>query len=290
MRYPSATEIASLVSVAYTFSDLVPIPSIPNVARKVTIETVDPFKAYLNDCYSAIEVRNRKPILGYLPMRIPPFLLEEVIEVYIDHGINAYYLDFDGSKVTSYLMALNSLKRVLAEYGYEERSLFHFVNASYGKAVKDQPILPARDLLGFGFGLDSLGGVHVGARRPKEFFERLKEQKDIQRNVNRLLNRGDYGYCRFDIVADGPPAGYPSDALVPREELNGGNHSRCARLVQTVDLQQQCLEADQLRTVVQEMPDRTVRYFETKQHVPPKDLKQMGQNLKQTGQKRLKGI
>ena len=277
VRYPSATETASLVTVAYTFSDLVPIPSIPNVARQVTIDTADPFMEYLYNCYVAIEVRNRKSILGYIPLRIPPFLLEEVTEFYLEHDINAYYLDFDGAKVTSFLTALSTIKRTLAEYGYDERSLLHFINASYGKAMNDRTVLPARDLIGFGFGLDSLGGVHVGARRPKEYFEKIKAQKNVQRNTNRLLNREDYGYYRFDLVADGLPTSYPEDALISRDEVDGAVPSRCKRLVDTVNLQQQCLEADQLRTVVQETPEETVAYFRSKRYVPSEDLKQMGQ-------------
>jgi hypothetical protein len=277
VRYPHPDEITALVTIAYTFSDIVPIPSVPNVARQVTIKSADRFQEYLNMCYSTIEVRNRKPILGYIPMNIPPFLLEEVTEFYVEHGVNAYYLDFDGAKVTGYLTALSAIKRTLAEYGYEERSLLHFINGSYGKAINDRTVLPARDLIGFGFGLDSLGGVHIGARRSKDFFEKLKAQKNVARNTNRLLNREDYGYYRFDLVADGLPSCYPADALIPRGELDGMSLARCKRLVNTVNLQQQCLEADHLRTVVKETPGQTVGYFRAKQHVPSEDLKQMGQ-------------
>jgi hypothetical protein len=43
---------------------------------------------------------------------------QKIIDFYLDHGINAYYIDFDGTMVQSHLDSLNALKRQLAARGY----------------------------------------------------------------------------------------------------------------------------------------------------------------------------
>jgi hypothetical protein len=172
---------------------------------------------YLDLCYNSIEIRNKKNIMGYIPVGAPTFS-RMLINYYLDKGINAYYIDFDGSMITTSLEMLNAMKRELSRRGYEENHLFHFINVSYGKSINDQKVLSARDILGFGYGLDSLGGIHMGPKRDPEFYKKLKAQKDTSRNTKRLLNINDYGYYRFDIVKNNLDNYYPNNALVSIDE------------------------------------------------------------------------
>jgi hypothetical protein len=243
----------------------------------LNVENFDAFIEYLDSCYNSIEIRNKKNIMGYIPATVTLFG-RELINYYLDKGINAYYVDFDGRMITSYIDMLNAMKRELAKRGYEENHLFHFVNVSYGKSINDQKVLSARDILGFGYGLDSLGGIHSGPKRSPEFYEKLKAMKNISRNTKRLLNVNDYGYYRFDLVKDNLESIYPADALISIDELNTGNESRLEKYLKIVNLQQQCIEADKLAQVTTEEPDKSLDYFKSKKNVLKNDLKYLSKS------------
>ena len=276
-RYPTEKEIDILTNLAYSHSDITPIPSIPKVARNLNVENFDSFIEYLDSCYNSIEIRNKKNIMGYIPATAPLFG-RELINYYLDKGINAYYVDFDSSMITTHLDVLNAMKRELAKRGYEENHLFHFVNVSYGKSINDQKVLSARDILGFGYGLDSLGGIHSGPKRNPEFYEKLKAMKNISRNTKRLLNVNDYGYYRFDAIKDNLESIYPADALISIDELNTGSESRLEKYLKIVNLQQQCIEADKLAQVTTEEPDKSLEYFKSKKNVLKNDLKYLSKS------------
>lgn len=273
-RFPTQDEIEILTNTAYAFSDITPIPSIPRVARALTSENLEEFLSYLDACFQAIMVRNKKPILGYIPATVPLFT-RKIIDFYLDHGINAYYLDFDGTMISTHATALNALKVQLMKRGYEENNFLHYVNVSYGKSINDQEVLSARDLLGFGQGLDSLGGVHMGPKRNPGFYEWLKAHKDVKRNTNRLLSREDYGYYRVDTLGANLAAMIPRDAPVQQSDITSSSESRQTRAVKIVNQHQQCIESNVLRTMVNETPDKTMKYFRSKANVLETDLKNL---------------
>jgi len=278
-RYPTTDEIDILTNTAYAFSDITPIPSIPKAARALSVENFDEFLAYLEACYTAIMVRNKKPILGYIPATVALFT-KRIVEFYIDHGINAFYIDFDGTMISTHATALNALKVQLKKRGYEENNFLHYVNVSYGKSINDQEVLSARDLLGFGQGLDSLGGVHMGPKRNPEFYEWLKAHKDVKRNTNRLLNRGDYGYYRVDTLGAEITRLIPKDSPVQQSDIISASESHQTRAVKIVNLHQQCVESTVLRTMVNESPDKTLGYFGSKSNVLPVDLKFLSKTVR----------
>jgi len=271
-RYPTPDEIEILANTAYAFSDITPIPSIPKIARTLTSENLDAFLAYLEACYTAIMVRNKKPIIGYVPATVPLFT-RKIINFYLDHGINAFYIDFDGTLISTHATALNALKVEIKKRGYEEKNFLHYVNVSFGKSINNQDVLSARDLLGFGHGLDSLGGVHMGPKRNPEFYEWLKAHKDIKQNTNRLLNREDYGYYKVVGLGDRIGRMIPKDAPVQPSDIISASESRQTRAIKIVNLHQQCVESTVLRTMVNENPDKTLGYFKAKRNVLENDVK-----------------
>ncbi|MEN6610739.1 MAG: hypothetical protein ABFC24_07845 [Methanoregulaceae archaeon] len=271
-RYPTTDEIEILSNTAYSFSDITPIPSIPKVARALESENLDAFLAYLKACYDAIMVRNKKPIMGYIPVTVPLFT-RKIIDFYLDNGINAFYIDFDGTLISTHATALNALKVQIKKRGYEENNFLHYVNVSFGKSINDQEVLSARDLLGFGHGLDSLGGIHMGPKRNPEFYEWLKKHKDIIRNTNRILNREDYGYYRVDRLGTRISEIIPKDAPIQQSDIISAPESRQTRAVKIVNLHQQCIESMVLRTMVNENPEQTLGYFKSKQNVLENDVK-----------------
>ncbi|MDI6720696.1 MAG: hypothetical protein QMD46_13920 [Methanomicrobiales archaeon] len=271
-RYPTAQEIDILTNAAYSYSDITPIPSVPKMARSINRENFGEFLQYISSCIESIEVRNKKCILGYIPSAAALYT-QKIVDFYLDHGINAYYIDFDGTMVQSHLDSLNALKRRLAARGYEENNFLSYFNVSFGKAINDQNVLSARDLLAYGYGLDCLGGNHVGPKRNPEFYEWLKARKSIARNTTRLLNIRDYGYYRADLLGEAARSIYPDGALIGYEESLSATPSRQKRLLQIVNLQQQCLEAETLRGVINESGDASLDYFSSKKNVVKGDLK-----------------
>lgn len=273
-RYPTQHEIEILINTAYAYSDITPIPSVPRIARDLSVENFGSFIEYLNNCYEKIMVRNKKPILGYIPAAAPQ-IARKIIDFYIDHGINAYYFDLDAELISSHKTQLTAMKNQLAKRGYEENNFLHYMNISFGKSINDQKVLSARDLVGYGYGLDSMGGVHASAKRPPEFYEWLKKQKDVMRNTNRLLNREDYGYYRVDTLGAGVVAMIPKDAPIQRSDITSSAESRQTRAVKIVNLYQQCVESTVLRTIVNENPDKTLPYFRSKSKILETDLKNL---------------
>ena len=272
-RYPTAHEIDILTNAAYSYSDITPLPSAPKMARVINRDNFEEFLQYLSSCIESIEIRNKKHILGYMPT-VAALYTRKIVDFYLDHGINAYYIDFDGTMVRSHLDTLNSLKRHLAARGYEEDNFLCYINVSYGKAINDQNVLSARDLLAYGHGLDCLGGNHVGTKRNREFFEWLKMQKQIDRNTARLLNIRDYGYYRVDLLSEAVSQVYPDDALIEYGDyLASEKAARQKRYLSIVNTQQQCLEAEVLKRVVDESTDASLNYFGSKQNVMEVDLK-----------------
>lgn len=275
VSFPTELEMEQLVNLAYSFSDITPIPSLPNIARKIDLNSFSNFMDYLENAIDTIDIRNKKSAIGYIPINIPPLFFPDLIDFYLDHGINAYYIDFDGTMITTHITSLNVIKRQIKKRGYEEQSFLHFVNVSYGKAINDIGVVAARDLLGFGFGLDSLGGIHQGPRRSAEFYEKLKQQKNLKTNSARILNRDDYGYYRVNQLGSSLPHIYPQDAIISFNDLKLSNSSRIERSLKIVNNQQQCLEACMLQTIIKEAGESSITYFKGKSSLPEQDIKKL---------------
>ena len=132
------------------------------------------------------------------------------------------------------------------------------------------------EILAFGHGLDGLGGVHVSPKRNKEFYEWLKNQKDINRNTTRILNRNNYGYYRLDTLDQNLIEDLPNDTFFDIDKLKAESSvSRIKRSVHIVNLQQQCIESNVLKDIVMEEQDKSLNYFKSKRNVSDTDLKNL---------------
>jgi len=273
-KIPNDQEIKRLINAAYSLSDITAIPSIPLVARNINFEVLPNFLTYLQKCYDQIKISNKKKIMGYIPMVAPAFI-ELIVDFYIrDLGVNAFYVDFDGTTLNTNKPGIDVLKRKISEEGYEENHFLHNVNISYGKAINEIGVLTARDLLSFGHGFDSLGGVHVPPKRAKNFYEWLKKHKDITGNTTRVLNKDDYGYYKYGLKEINIENIYPKDSLFTFKEIDEKpKFSTKKKLFNMGNLQQQALESINLRRIVKEQNDKTVNYFGTKKNVTKQDIK-----------------
>jgi len=283
---PSEKEIKSLVNAAYSFTDITAIPSVPRLARRIDVDDIDILMDYIDSTLKRINVHNKKKVMGYLPM-LPPAFLERLVNYYLNNGINALYLDFDGTTLTSNLSKVDTIKRTLADRGYEENHFLYYVNMSYGKAINEIGVLSARDLLALSLGLDGFGGKHVAARRGKEFYEWIKKQKDTYKNKTRILNRTDYGYYRYSedhlksyFETEGglpnPMEIYPEDPIVDLSNIiEKDSFTSKKRLIDIENVHQRALECNNLGIITHEKPDETINYFDKKKCVKNKDIKQI---------------
>jgi len=267
---PTPSEIETLTNIAYTFSDITPIPAIPKVAAALELDKAGLFIQYIQNCIESIEVWNHKPIMGYLPIGVIQPVLEKLINLYLDNGINAYYLDYNLGNLAGSSTNITALKRELAKRGYSENHCFYVLNMKYGKEQKENPVLPARDFLGFGLGLDSIGNSHRGQPLPPDYARKIiPSPKKI-----RVLNRNEYGYYRVDVANIANETHYPTDSPVPLNNiLSTISHAGKERLVQQVNLHEQTAECITLQQVVSEKVDHTYDYFQSKSCLNDKDLK-----------------
>jgi len=267
---PSRSEIDVLTNFAYTFSDITPIPAIPKVASSLTLENADLFIQYIQDCIESIEVWNYKPIMGYLPIGAPPPILEKLINLYLDAGINAYYLDYNLSGLAGSSTNITVLKRVLASRGYSENHCFYVLNMKYGKEQKEKSVLPARDFLGLGLGLDSIGNSHRTRPLP---YHVAKENTPVSKKI-RVLNRSEYGYYRLDLPDLVSGMHYPIDSPISLDQIvSTTSQAGKERLVEQVNLHEQTAECFTLQQIISEEKSHTFDYFQSKSCLDKKDLK-----------------
>ena len=240
------------------------------------ISNFQDFLKYIKNSISVLKQINSKPIMGYVPP-IPQLLVEKLIDLYIDEGINSFYFDLDGTLITSHLLQIDAIKRKLQERGYEENHFIHYINAKYGStAINNTSIVPAQDIIGFIRGMDSFGGIHVGARRPPAYFEWLKKNKKIDENVIRIFDKEGYGYHKIlSKKKEEINKIYPKDSIIPLKEIDFSKQSVVKRISEIVNMQQQILESKKISNQIHEEPKNTAKYFQDKKFLNKTILKKL---------------
>ncbi|MDO9522841.1 MAG: hypothetical protein Q7J08_03910 [Methanocorpusculum sp.] len=269
---PTAKEIDTLTNFAYTFSDITPIPALPNYASKLTIDNQEEFLNYLTSAVTSIEEWNHKPIMGYIPLTVGP-ILNNIVDLYVEHGINAYYIDFNRKGPLSNPTALTTIKRRLGKHGLEENHFLHFVNMDYGKTNREAIYLPARDFLGFGSGLDSMGNAH----RPRVFVRPTNGTTPIiVPKKFRVFDKEEYGYYRLEVESLHDTSHFPESALFSRDEILAEPVKITKeKKMGLVNLQEQTAECQHLQLVAAEEVKNSFGYFKSKPCLEEKDLKQI---------------
>lgn len=169
---PTRKETGIMAALAHKHSDMVPIPMLSNFVERASNvsarpggalspsrEKLNKITSYLASSIQEIGELNGKPIMGYVPDYRLYFA--ELIKLYADSGINAFYFDAHGSSPVALAGSLRALVRELAANGMLENSFVHMINPGQGRVIRDIPTAPAKDILGFGLGIDSLGETHA---------------------------------------------------------------------------------------------------------------------------------
>jgi hypothetical protein len=244
---PDIKEIEMLTDVAHSYSDITPIPL---VDAKIDESNFPSYLTFVKYCYSVIEEMNQKPIMGILP-NIPRELYPKLLDYYLDKDIHAFCFDFNGQtpdhlKLRPILRHLNT-KKVL------EKTLIYGVNAKPGRALKNTEIIPSKDFIAYGFGLDALGESHIGMKLPKAFLEKMKQAINKQQeNKKRIFIKSDYGYYRTNKKSDVASI-YPTDTKISIDSILNDTQKTFQKLF---NMEQQAIEASEIRKRLGELKSK----------------------------------
>ena len=275
-QFPTQKDIEVMTDVAYVFSDITPLPMLSNIKQKIhdvqkkdesLVYDLNPakfekFKKYLTDSIETIEQLNSKPIMGYIPDT--RYYFDDIVALYAKKGVNMFYFDAHLSNPITLQAPLRALMRALNNYEILEKSFIHMINPAYGRGVKNSNIIPAKNVLGFGFGVDGLGERHQRPNFP--VFEGIKYTPDQR---SRLFDKKTYGY----LVTSEPASitdFYPNDSsvdvskfLVPtKPDLKTQN---------SFNTEQLALESMHLRNMITKS-DPMLQYIEAKSNVKKQDV------------------
>lgn len=193
--------------------DFYVVPTIERIHAK--IETIDELERYLKLIGTYLELteelKAKKPVVGIIPVTIPPIKLPELIDIYIEWGITAFALDFAGKVPFTHYQQVAQIQNILHRKDID--AFLYAINVNPGKPSKRGPAILAKDVLSIGFGLDAIGDNHIALGRTP--------QQDI--NL-RLFNKDEYAYHK--ILPENIEEIYPEDTMISMEELISGPKSK----------------------------------------------------------------
>ena len=269
-QYPLGRELEFILDTAYYFSDIVPLPTFPKITETIDQKTkFDKYQIFLEEMTHFLKSnKHAKPIMGIIP-RLAYGFVANLMEFYIDKGINAFLVDFEARNPTTFKQNLLPVFRTLAQHDMTDSSFIYAHNIDAGRFVKASDAVNAKDILSFGFGFDAMGRRHKNRKMPRKYWRQLNTLP----NKVRLFNKDDYGYYR--ILDSGRIREiYPSDSSVPINIFTrgfSGDVSLLRRYEKLYNTEQLGLEAFRVRQIVKDFVPTT--YLAGKQHVKKKHIK-----------------
>lgn len=278
-EFPSKKEIEFLTDLAYVHSDVTPIPMLSSFTDRIVItKIVDgkkqhspndsvfrKFLKYLSDAVETIQQLNNKPIMGYIPDY--RFYFDELVEFYVKRGINTFYYDAHLSNPITLQSSLRALLRELNNQETLEHSFVHMLNPGYGRASKDSAIIPAKDILGFGLGVDGIGERHMKRVFNKQLAEYMKKNPD---NRARLFDKDSYGYLKTSDKSEIQKF-YPNDSGIDIANFLTGKKPS-DKLQNSFNVEQLALESSRLRDRLNSSKS-VLDYITKKTNIKEDDLK-----------------
>lgn len=269
-NYPVGRELEFILDTAYYFSDIVPLPTVPKITETIDEKTkFDKYQIFLEEMIHFLKSNaHAKPIMGIIP-RLAYAFVADLMEFYIDKGINAFYMDFEARNPTTFKQNLIPVFRTLAQHEMAHSSFIYAHNLDAGRFVKATDVINAKDILSFGFGFDAIGRRHKNRKMPKEYWQQLNTLP----NKVRLFNKDDYGYYRI-LDSRRIREIYPSDSSVPIGIFTrgfSGDVSLLRRYEKLYNTEQLGLEAFRVRQIVKDFVP--TMYLDAKKHVKKKHIK-----------------
>lgn len=275
-RIPTVDEIEFLTDIAYPNSDITTIPFISyfNDPKQTQI-SYEEYKKYLDNVIKTILQLNKKPIMGIIP-KIAPKKVADLLEFYRGIGINTFAIDLDGSNPISSSMRIFKVLKTLSKMKILDSCYIHGHNVGM-RVNKIAPVIPAKDVLGFGVGLNSLGEKRTIFKPNKTFLSYIKTNPQ---NKFRLFDKKGYGYWKA-ISPTEIEAVLPSDSSLTISEFR--NTTQLTYVQRVFNSEQLALESHNIREVIANKPENSLKYIKNKKYVVADDMK-----LLEKGTKKLK--
>ncbi len=266
--YPNPKELEFLTSTAYHYSDIVPIPSLSLVQERIGNESMfERYQAYLLSAIESLKNINNKPIMGMIPNT--QFFVEDIAEIYLDNGINSFCIDADGRNPLSIHQTITALLKYLNRRKQLDSSFIHILNANYGRGVRIAEVVPAKDILAYALGINSVGEKHKKPTGTKEYWDNLNLSPE---NKFRLFDKSDYGYRKMTSIQE-ISEHYPKDSELQISEFVNAKINR-SKVQNAFNMEQLALEAINLREIIKEKTgDSVLNYVTEKSSVMAEDLK-----------------
>lgn len=265
--YPNNDELRFLANESFYHSDIVPLPIISKLKKRVNRSNFSEYKRFLQRAYEEYSTLNNKRLMGIIPNLSQAFV-EDLVDFYVGKDMNSFFFDFDGSSPsTKYASIINFHKR-LNDYGLVGDCFVYSLNSSIGRGPK--PVIEAKDILSYGFGFDVLGRyepppIPSGVKPPTPRI--------------RFFNKEDYGY--YGILWSDIGSFYPKDSYIPLQTLKNvkpkpnkdGDPVIDYTVPSLLNLEQKGLETLRLRKVIDS--GEIGHYIDSKKYINKKDKKNL---------------
>lgn len=279
-RLPTDDEIEFLTDLAYCNSDITTIPTISQFSdsKKSPISYQD-YKKYLQKSIESVEQLNHKPIMGVIP-KLARKNVPDLLEFYQSKGINTFALDLEGSNPISAQMGIFKVLKTLNKMKILDSCYIHGHNVGI-RVNKVKDIIPAKDILGFGVGLNSIGEKRTEFKPNPAFLSQIKLNP---LNKFRLFNKKEYGYWKA-ISATDLEHEYPSDSSVPFSAFKTAikNASQFNSIQKVFNFEQLAIESHHVKEIINEDAEKTLNYVKKKKYIVPDDVKVL-----ESGQEKIK--
>ena len=223
------SDIRWCVQVLNEYSDIIPTPLMPAIMRGATNDENEPVQEtteYENGLRNikkflryAEELDVSTPLMGVLPVRYPWELNQQLLDLYIDAGIRAFCVNFDGKTVSAQEQiddVVAPLVEDLTDRGLENASLLYAINAKPGNYTNGD-VKSSKDFAALYHGFDVLGENHIPFRAPEHVFERIeKEQKNSPTTID-IFDKGEYVHRRCAL--SDIDTHFPSDSGVDLQKI-----------------------------------------------------------------------
>lgn len=255
--HPTRAETDIMAGLAHAHSDMAPLPMLSGLVERVSNVSVkdggtqyspsrrkwERLLRHLAGSIEAIEQLGGKPAMGYVPKY--RLYYGELVKLYADSGINAFYFDARGSSPVAVSVFLREFTRELDSAGMLEKSLVYMINPGPGLIARDGPAIPAKDILGFGLGVDCLGERRVRPRRGRGAGRGARRGPG---GPSRLFDKRTYHYL-WAGGADGIAKSYPGDSSIARSRFASGARPD-GRVYNAFNAEQLGLEGARLRDML----------------------------------------
>lgn len=273
----SESEAEYLCDVIASFSDVMTVPLMPELARTVDSENgvSDPaFRSYLESVKTFLDVAGRAapkmPVMGVVPILGHEYTTE-LMDVYGREQVRAFCLNFDRTRITANAKVdiVRPMMNSIARRGIEESVLFYGINLDPGDRDDSLGGRPAADFAGLGMGLDIIGGSHVSPRMPPSAYEDAEAKSGEDTITFKLFDKDEWIYR--DVPLDELSEVFPEDSSLDAEHVvercRRSPKNALNRLQKVVNAEQKALAAGELHPEIED--GNLVEYLAKKKGVTP---------------------